>query len=635
MKKTINCLLSLTLLAPSLTGCATAPRSARRVHLPPSVEGMLDEAAGRTSVSGVAAAARDGIRELRRGRYAAAVKEFAAGLRADPVNADLHFLNGLAYHLDSRSGDLGKLDLAEAGYTLALRFDPDNYWASFFLGHVYFSQKRYKDAQNQFSGALLYAPEGPEFLRALAVASYYARDVRTGGWAAERAVSADPASRSGWRIAALTRAAGGDLKGAEEAFLRYEDLAGKAGSGGEIFKWNEERLRARLDDWRAFHAANPAAVRTAGVFGRGAQPEGQPLNLGDDSENYEEGAADVPDADGNGQQPAAAAADDPNAPKMALIDVVILSTEESRSQYKGVNILAGLKATLTGTLFQYKWATGGSIMGASGHGAAMSPTFALEGLEYNLNIWNDAANKAEVLARPSLLAVENQTSQFYSGAVLHVQLNSNNSDGSLVDVPVGINLSVTPTFLDKDTVRVKVHADRSFIESRSEKLGFSAFSQTSKTSVDSTAVLKFGETLILSGLTENETAVSKSGVPFLQSIPIVQWFFSNKTQEETKKSVLILLSPHKARRASEHMTPRELREMKRAERLGSQSAEKLKALRKKEGMAGKDNLDAVFEIMDNGRYYREFRTGDLQLDEWHNSDSLFGSLKRALGFLWY
>ncbi|HOI42120.1 MAG TPA: hypothetical protein PK523_04170 [Elusimicrobiales bacterium] len=632
MKKTLNCLLCFSLLAPSLAGCSPAARSARRAPLHPSVEGMLDEASRRTSTSGVAAAARDGIRQLRRGRYAAAGKEFAAGLRADPVNADLHFLNALAYHLDSRSGDLGKLDLAEAGYTLALRFDPDNHWASFFLGHVYFSQKRYKDAQNQFSGALLYSPGDPEFLRALAVASYYARDVRTGAWAAEKAAAADPESRSGWRIAALTRAAGGDLNGAEEAFLRYEGLAGEAGSGGEILKWNEERLRARLDDWRTFHAANPA-IKPAGVFGRGSQPEGRPLDLGDDGENYDESMPAAPAASGEDGQPAPA--DDPNAPKMALIDVVILSTEESRSQYKGVNILSGLKATLTGTLFQYKWATGGSIMGQSGHGAAMSPTFALEGLEYNLNIWNDSVNKAEVLARPSLLAVENQTSQFYSGAVLHVQLNSNNSDGSLVDVPVGINLSVTPTFLDKDTVRVKVHADRSFIESRSEKLGFSAFSQTTKTSVDSTAILKFGETLILSGLTENETAVSKSGVPLLQSIPIVQWFFSNKTKEETKKSVLILLSPHKARRAAEHMTPRELREMKRAERLGNQAADKLKALRRKEGLTGKDNLDAVFEIMDGGRYYREFRTGDLQLDEWHNSDSLFGSLKRALGFLWY
>ncbi len=630
MKKTINCLLCFALLAPSLAGCSPAARSARRVPLSPSVEAMLDEAARRPASDKVAAAVREGIGEIRRGRCGEAGKKFAAGLRLDPVNGNLHFLNALAYHLDSRSGDQGRLELAEAGYTLALRFDPDNYWAAFFLGNIHFAQKRYKDAQNQFSYALLYSPGEPDFLRSLAVASYYARDLEAAGWAAEKAVTAEPARPSGWRIAALVRAARGDLKGAEEAFSRFGELSGKPGA---VADWTAGRLRARLDDWRDWHAANPAAVPAAGVFGKGAQAEGKPLELGDGSENYDDSAEASSAADGGTDQPAAKS--DPNAPKMALIDVVILSTEESRSQSMGINILAGLKATLTGTLFQYKWATGGTIMGASGHGAAMSPTFALEGLEYNLNIWNDSLNKAEVLARPSLLAVENQESKFYSGAVLHVQLNSNNSDGSLVDVPVGINLSVTPTFLDPDTVRVKVHADRSFIETRSERLGFTAFSQTAKTSVDSTAILRFGETMILSGLSENETVKSKTGVPFLQSIPIVQWFFSNKTQEETKKSVLILLAPHKARRAAEHMTPRELKEMKKAERLGKQAVDNLKALKKKEGLAGKDNVDAVFETLDGGKYYREFRTGDLRLDEWHNSDSMFGSIKRALGFLWY
>ena len=244
-------------------------------------------------------------------------------------------------------------------------------------------------------------------------------------------------------------------------------------------------------------------------------------------------------------------------------------------------------------------------------------------------------NKAEVLARPSLLALDNQTSMFYSGAVLHVQLNSNNSDGSLVDVPVGINLSVTPTFIDDNTIRIKVHADRSFIESKDEKLGFQSFSQTSKTSVDATAVMKFGETMILSGLSENETTKSKSGVPILQSIPLIQSFFSQKTEQQTKKSVMILLAPHKARLSSEHMTPHELKEMKAAQRKGPQAVEHLKALKKKEGLSGKDNLEAVYEEMATTKFYKEFQSGDLRLDEWHNSDSLAGSIKRVLGFLWY
>jgi len=629
MKKLNALLLTLALLAPSFAGCASSG-SARRPRLDPAVDRMLAEASKKPSGK-TAADAAAGIKALRRGRYADAQKRFEAGLRLDPENGSLHFLNGLSYHLRSLGGDQAMLQLAESGYALALRFDPDNYWASYFLGHAYFAQKRYKDAQNQFSYALLYAPGDADFLRGLAVASYYAQDLETGGWAAEKALKLEPAKPSGWRAAALLRAARGDVAGAGAALARFKELSDKApGAAGE---WTAERLAARVADWKAFHERNPEPVKAAGsVFTAGPQAEGKPVDLGDSGDNYDgdEAAATAALTDAGAAKPA-----NPNAPKMALVDVVILSTEENRSQSKGVNLLAGLKATLTGTLFAYKWTSAHGSGGTSGRAVTVSPSFTLEGLDYNLNIWNDGVNKAEVLARPSLLAVADQTSQFYSGAILHVQLNSNNSDGSLVDVPVGINLSVTPTFLDDETVRVKVHADRSFIESRSEKLGFSAFSQTSKTSVDSTAVLRFGETLILSGLTENETSRSKSGVPILQSIPIIQWFFSNKNESETKKSVMILLSPNKARRAGEHMTPAEIKEFKKAAKQGAQAVEHLKSLKKKEGLAGKDNLDAVFEQLSGTKFYREFQSGDLRLDEWHNSDSLTGSLKRVLGFFWY
>ncbi|HBA61071.1 MAG TPA: hypothetical protein DCZ92_09685 [Elusimicrobia bacterium] len=639
MKNKTITLLCVSLLLPALSGCASAPRSAR-LPLNPSVDRMLREVAKKPSGNLVTAAVRDGIRAIRKGRYTEALKSFGAGLRVDPVNGNLHFLNALAYHLGSLSGDMGQLELAESGYTSALRFEPDNYWASFFLGHVYFAQKRFKDAQNQFSYALLYAPEDADFLRALAVASYYDQNLEMGSWAAEKAVLLQPGQASGWRIAALTRAAKGDLKGADDCLVKFQELtapSAAAKKNDSVREWTADHLKNRIEDWRAFHRQHPGLVQAAGpgVFGAPVQAEGKPLDVAGQDENYDDSAQNADESWGESAKTGdAGAKTDPNAPKMTLVDVVIMSTEESRTQAKGVNLLTGLKATLGGTV-GYKWVSARGSGGSSGRATTIAPTFTLDNITYNLNIWNDGVNKAEVLARPSLLALDNQTSMFYSGAVLHVQLNSNNSDGSLVDVPVGINLSVTPTFIDDNTIRIKVHADRSFIESKDEKLGFQSFSQTSKTSVDATAVMKFGETMILSGLSENETTKSKSGVPILQSIPLIQSFFSQKTEQQTKKSVMILLAPHKARLSSEHMTPHELKEMKAAQRKGPQAVEHLKALKKKEGLSGKDNLEAVYEEMATTKFYKEFQSGDLRLDEWHNSDSLAGSIKRVLGFLWY
>lgn len=633
-----------------LAACAS-PRTTATPVGPVVSDEILESLQARPSDNQIAADIKAGVKLIKRGRYEAAGKVFAAGLRLNPTDGNLHFLNALSYHLRSLSGDRSMLEFAEAGYALALRFDASNYWAAYLLGHVYFEQNHFSDAQNQFSYALLYAPDNPILLRAMAVASYYADGLELSHWAAERAVAVDPNNYAGWRTAAITRAAVGDAAGARRGLRQYENLLASLPAARKRALYDP--VAGRVQDWNgARHGRSLLAQAPGGnVFGTGAKAEGGALDLGDAStDNYDgpdtpaptlpspsvaapapAAPVKVPPAVVTPVAPAApvAAAPAPDLPKMTLVDVVIIRTEENRSQSKGVNLLDGIKATLTGTLYAFNRVTG---VGAGGAGAytqthTIAPTLALAGLQYDLNIFNDGLNKAEVLARPSLLAVDNKMSSFYSGTILHVQLNSNNSDGSLVDVPVGIALSITPSFIDNETVSIMVHAERNFIESNDSKLGFSVFSQTSKTSVDATAVLKFGQTLILSGLSENETVRSESGVPFFQSIPGVQYLFSRKTKGETKKSVLILLSPHRERFAGGDITKASADDATRPNHT--------ETLRRREKLAAFTNTDAAIDTLRGGRYFGEIRTGDLRLDEWHNSDSLFGALKRVLGFLYY
>lgn len=639
---------TLLLLALPLWACA--PRQPGLARLDPIVtDEVLAAAEARPSDSALAAHAKEGVRQLRRGRHAEAGKAFAAGLRLDPTDANLHFLNGLSYHLRSLSGDQSMLEFAESGYSTSLRLDSGNPWPAYLLGQVYFQQKRFVDAQNQFSYALLFAPENPAFLRALSAASYYASSLDVSHWAAEKAARLEPKNASSWRAAALTRAAVGDFEGARKGLGEYQTLL--AGLPA-VKRARYDGAAQRVKEWESFHGLLLAQSPTPqSVFGSGSKAEGQPIDLGDSGSNAYDQTQGPPvrvpkPKNAAAQAPAVAApapADDdvaqstaPRAPlpNMALVDVVIIRTEENRFQAKGVNLLDGIRATLTGTLYAFNRVTGFREGGAGAYAMThtIAPTFALAGLQYNLNIFNDGINKAEVLARPSLLAVDNKPSTFYSGAVLHVQLDSNNSDGSLVDIPVGITLSVTPTFLDSETVSITVHAERGFIDERNEKLGFSVFSQTSKTSVDATAVLRFGETLVLSGLSENSSDKARSGVPFLQNLPVIQYLFSRKTDSERKNSALILISPSKQRYAGEVIDGQAAAAAKATPAPKTGHTE---TLRKRVKIPVRGNLDAVAAHLQGGRYFEQIRTGDLQLDEWHNSDSLFGALKRALEFLYY
>ena len=318
-----------------------------------------------------------------------------------------------------------------------------------------------------------------------------------------------------------------------------------------------------------------------------------------------------------------------------MIDVIILSTEESRSQAKGVNLLSGLQATLTGTLYARtrKLGTEGGDDASSQTTTNFSPTLSLASLTYNLNIFNDGVNKAEVLARPTLLAVENQTSKFYSGAVLHVEIRGTVADeGSLRELPIGLHMAVTPRFHDDDTVEIVVHAQRDNIEERFQETSVRAFAQVTTTSVDATAVLKFGETLILSGLAEHENASSRDGVPILQSIPILQYLFSRKEDEQSRKSVIVLLTPRKPEVVDGKVAARD------PDALAGREPPRnvhTKELRNSLGIEKTSNLEAALHMLSGSALYRVVRQGDLFLDAWTDNDTLADALRRTLGFFYY
>jgi Flp pilus assembly secretin CpaC len=138
--------------------------------------------------------------------------------------------------------------------------------------------------------------------------------------------------------------------------------------------------------------------------------------------------------------------------------------------------------------------------------------------------------------------------------------------------------------------------------------------------------------LILSGLSENEKTNEKDGVPLLQNIPILQYFFSNENELETKKSVIILLTPRRPQFVNGKTIDHNL--IKRSQQ-EQQNSIHTQELMKKYDMKITRNTDAALAVLEGGELYREFRAGDLKLDDWYDGDTLAGSLKRTLNFLYY
>ncbi len=554
----------------------------------------------------------EAMRLLRAGAFEQAGKVCEAGLKRDPSDSQLHFLNALSYHLRARDGDRKLLELAETGYQVALKFEPDNVWAAFLLGHIAYGAQRFIDAQNYFSYGVLYQPDNAALLRGLLAASYSGQDLPTALWAAQRVDRLAPADPAARRNAVMVYAAAGRIDEARRSLAAYGALESDDAGSARL-----QGVQRRVAEWDDYYRRNKLSQATFS--------ETQPFET--QRERHHPAPA-VPA--GTGVPPAAGSpgtAAKETGPKMVMVDMVIIRTEENRSLSRGVNLLAGLQATLTGTLLS------ANIVRTSGspttRAYTINPAFTLAGLTYNMNIFNDGVERAEVLARPTLLALEGKPSEFFSGGVWHVQISGNLTYGTIEEVPIGITLRVTPQFIENDLLMIDVSAERSFLEARSADAGFTAFSQTTKTSVKATAKLRFGETLVLSGLSEHEDNRQRTGVPVLDRVPGLQYFFSNRIEQETHRSVLILLTPRKARFFDGAGSIEAAQaEAARPEQTATFTTE----LQKRHRL---DNIDAVYTGLKHSEYFRQFRTGDMRMADWREHDGLQRLLESFLSTLYF
>ena len=609
---------SLSLLV--LAGCAENGYLSKSAIAPVNVkpsEYLADVQKGQTS-SFVDEYVRPGITALEEGDLTVASKAFNRALKFDPTNSGIHFLNALTYDLLGARGDTRQTEYAEVGYKLALQFDPSNAWAAYQLGVIYFNQQFYRRAQEQFAYSVQYLPKNTEILGGLAAASYYARDLETAASAANKLIAVQPEKSGTLKAAAMINGAMGNFKKA----FGFADLYAKSGEGKNF---RTRRLNERLRDWHQLYRKDllllAQDVDTSDILGDDDASEGLEPETDDDSGD-EESSSDA----------------DPKAiPRMALVDVVIIRSEERSATNKGFNLLNGLSLTFKSTLITYsdnKTSTRQSTSKVDSNQKNSSFEMAIPMITYSLNMFNDNNDQNEVIARPTLTALDGKKSEFFSGAVWHVELTAGSGgDSDVSEIPIGIKLSVTPQFIDDDNVILNITAARAFVENRSSAVGFNNFAQTTKTSVNANVVMEFGKTLVLSGLSEKETEGVKNGVPLLQNIPIVQYLFSNETTLDINKSVLILLTPRKPQYTYANGSPKINTKNDESE-VAQPSLDRLKN-NNEWSFTPAPNLTAVMHHLKDARFFREFRTGDVTLEKWDDIDTLRYKINRMIEFIYY
>ena len=234
------------------------------------------------------------------------------------------------------------------------------------------------------------------------------------------------------------------------------------------------------------------------------------------------------------------------------------------------------------------------------------------------------------------MATAGRPSEFFSGAELNAVVVSsgvNASNPVNIVKDIGTTLQVTPTFLDDGRINLKVLAQRTFIKTPNNNLsGFNARVETSTSRIDASVVMRPGETLILGGLSEKEGEITRDGVPLLQDIPLVQYLFANRTSRDYQKSTLILITPRPAQYVYQPEKARQAYEKSLSEE--ERPFASLRA-RYADWFRPYPNWASTFRQLQENSLYREFRTGDVLLENWTDMRSIKDRLGKVLDFLHY
>ncbi len=278
---------------------------------------------------------------------------------------------------------------------------------------------------------------------------------------------------------------------------------------------------------------------------------------GDIDENYEETVATVVGVyEGIGMNLTRAGGGlDVDSPtnKMVLMNIKITEFNKSYSDTIGIawqNQIAGPQAALvldgaTNSIFRPLQSASTATL--AGNPTGLTPGNAVRSLGYfgiaaeissRINLAVSSGN-AVILAEPRLAARSGGEATFLAGGEFPIEIS--NINGTTVEFKeFGIQLNVKPTVDKNNNIRANVETELSAVDQSVAVNGIPGLI-TRKTSAD--VMLASGETLVMSGLINQEASKDISGLKFLSDIPILGALFRSKSFRDKKSELVIFVTP--------------------------------------------------------------------------------------------
>jgi general secretion pathway protein D len=155
-------------------------------------------------------------------------------------------------------------------------------------------------------------------------------------------------------------------------------------------------------------------------------------------------------------------------------------------------------------------------------------------------------NEVHLLARPTILATNNQEGEIKVGQAVPIDQGQTVSGNGVVTSnvayrDVGIVLTITPHINDDGFINLEIFQSLSSIEDGSG--GVQGNPVFSNQEITTTAVVSDESTITLGGLIQEDDTDQNSGVPVLQKIPVLGGLFSYQQSRTVRRELFVILRP--------------------------------------------------------------------------------------------
>jgi type IV pilus assembly protein PilQ len=148
----------------------------------------------------------------------------------------------------------------------------------------------------------------------------------------------------------------------------------------------------------------------------------------------------------------------------------------------------------------------------------------------------ETVRDAKTLANPRVLTLNGEEAKIQQGT--QIPVSTTTAEGSTTEfINANLSLEVTPTIKPNEIIELTIKVNKD----RPTAVGGQTGIDTN--SVETMALVKNGDTLVIGGIYSSEVEHTVNGIPVLRSIPILGWLFGKDTKTGATNELLILITP--------------------------------------------------------------------------------------------